>query len=189
MRRPHPLALRLIKRLRDADLPRARVIDFAAGSGRNGSALRHAGFDVLSVDDETAYGEAWCTLDAEFDAVISTHGLLHGTVASIAKRLDALCKKLKSRGVLFGTFGSTRDARFGMGKRIDASTYSALDGDERGVPHAFFTQTELRELLLARYEVDSLEEHAADEVAGKWAHEQAPLQGAVHWFLEARRRY
>jgi hypothetical protein len=189
MRPPHPLALRLIERLRDGAIPHARVIDFAAGSGRNGSALRRAGFDVFVIDDETAYGDAWSVPDAGFDAVISTHGLLHGTVASIASRLDVLYQKLKAGGMLFATFGSTLDARFGMGKRIAPSTYCAVGGDERGIPHTFFTQAELRELLVGRYDVDSLEEQAAEKVAGTWAHERAPLEAAVHWFLEARRRY
>jgi len=49
IRPPHPLAARLVERLRER--PESRILDFGAGSGRNSAALRRAGYDVVTVDD------------------------------------------------------------------------------------------------------------------------------------------
>lgn len=189
IRPPHPLALRAIERLRDRLPGRVRVLDVAAGSGRNTAALEGAGFDVLAVDDETAMRvSAMRSLHGAFAGAVSTHGFLHGSAADVAERLDALAAHLEPDAVLAATFGSTRDARFGKGTAIDPSTYAPDEGDEAGVAHAFFTQSQLFALLEPEYEIEWIEERDVDEIAGKWAHQTVPLSGAVHWFVLARRR-
>lgn len=187
MSAPHPLAERLIERLQSA--PESRVLDFAEGSGRNGTALRRAGFTVVAIADDAADRTAPLPGEsASFSAVLSTHGLLHGTPGAIAARVRALSQRLESGGLLYATFGSTHDARFGEGERIDDSTFSPDDGDERGVAHAYFDRDRLLALLDPDFEVELLREHSVDEVAGSWAHRERPLTGAVHWYAIARKR-
>ncbi|HYL26515.1 MAG TPA: hypothetical protein VEW74_01705 [Candidatus Nitrosotalea sp.] len=187
MSAPHPLAERLIERLQTRS--QSRVVDFAAGSGRNGAALRRAGLTVVTVDDATAESEdPLAALQAPVDAVVSTHGLLHGTPASIATRVRALAGALSQGGLLYATFGSRRDARFGQGERIDDSTFAPLEGDERGVAHAYFDRHGLEKLLSGSFAVESFEEVFVDEIAGSWAHRERPLTGAVHWFAVAKKR-
>ena len=189
MRPPHPLALRAIERLRDRLPGLVRVLDVAAGSGRNTAALQQAGFDVLAIDDDTAMkAGAMRSLHGSFAGAVSSHGFLHGTAAEVAERVDALAAHLEPDAVLAATFGSVNDARFGCGIEIDPSTFAPKAGDEAGVPHAFFTQSQLCALLEPQYEIESIEECGVDEIAGKWAHPEAPLTGAVHWFVLARRR-
>jgi hypothetical protein len=185
--RPHPLARALIDRLGSSR--RAAVIDFAVGSGRNSAALREAGFTVFPVDDAAAQSnrpmpsqKAACT------ALLSSHGFLHGTRQAIEERLHRVAQWIEPGGLLYATFGSTNDARFGTGDRIDASTFAPNDGDERGVAHAFFTEPELCALLQPVFDVELMEERAVDEVAGAWAHRQRPLSRAVHWFVIAKKR-
>jgi SAM-dependent methyltransferase len=182
---PHPLAERLIERLQAG--PETRILDFGTGSGRNGEALRRAGFDVTAIDD-AAVDEPLPESAVGCRAAISTHGLLHGTPAAIAARVDAIADVLADGGVLFATFGSVRDARFGHGERIDDATFAPIEGDERGVPHAFFDRERIGALLETRFEVESLEETGVDRIAGAWAHRDRPLQAAVHWFAIARKR-
>ncbi|MGA8533161.1 MAG: methyltransferase domain-containing protein [Candidatus Tumulicola sp.] len=186
IRRPHPLASDLIERLRGR--PGSRVLDFCAGSGRNGAALREAGYAVVALEDSVAErGGALPAELGEFAAVISTHGLLHGTVGAIAQRMESIAEHLEPNGPFYATFGSARDARFGRGRRIDASTYAPLDGDERGVAHAYFTRAALEGLLHRHFVVERLEERYVDAIAGSWAHPTTPLSQAVHWFVVARR--
>ncbi len=64
----------------------------------------------------------------------------------------------------------------------------ALEGDERGVAHAYFDRERLTALLEPHFSVESLEERAVDDVVGYWAHRDAPLRGAVHWFVIAANR-
>ena len=181
------MAQRLVERLQSR--PAARILDFATGSGRNAEALRRAGFAVVAIRDEDAASES-LPEDArgDFAAAISTHGFLHGSSVAVAARVRLVVDALERGGLLYATFGSTRDARFGAGERIDDSTFAPIDGDERGVPHAYYDRTRLYALLEPLLEVDSLEEHGVDEVAGSWAHRERPLTGAIHWLSVGRRR-
>ena len=149
--------------------------------------MREAGHDVAAVEDRACDSDPLPGTFGEFAAVISTHGLLHGTLAAIRRRVVAIAECLEEGGVLYATFGSTRDARFGRGQRVDASTFAPIDGDERDVAHAYFTREALQALLTPRFAVEKLEEHDADAIAGAWAHPTRPLSGAVHWLVVARR--
>jgi hypothetical protein len=173
-RPPHPLALDLIERLRDR--PGAQVLEVGTGSGRNTRALVAAGLRVHTPPD-----------DGPFAAALSTHALLHGTPASISRALTTIAAALETGAPLYGTFGSTADARYGGGTQLEPYVYAAADGDEVGVAHAYFDESRLRELLARHFNIESMHEVDVDEVAGKWAHQTAPLRGAVHWFVVARR--
>lgn len=165
------------------------VLEFASGSGRNAAALSRGGFTVVAIDDRTAATvEPFAGISGPFAAALSTHGLLHGSVATIAHYVAEIGGLLEKNGLLYATFGSVRDARFGQGERLDEFTFAPLAGDEGGVAHTFFDRERLTELLERDYAIESLEEHAVDAVAGSWAHRQRPLSGAVHWFAIARVR-
>lgn len=187
MSSPHPLAQRLIERLQSR--PAARVLDFATGSGRNAEALRRAGFAVVAIGDEDAASERVPErARGGFAAVISTHGFLHGSSAAVAARVRSVADALERGGLFYATFGSTRDARFGVGERKDDSTFAPVDGDERGVPHAYYDRARLSALLEPLLDLESLEEQGVDGVAGSWAHRERPLTGAIHWLAVGRRR-
>ncbi len=174
-RPPHPLALDLIERLRDR--PGARILEIGPGSGRNTRALEAAGFHVRSQP-----------ADARYAAALTTHALLHGTPASIAGELAAIAAALERGAPLFGTFGSTRDARYGTGALLEPDVYAPHAGDEQGVAHAYFDRVRLGELLAPHFTIESMREVAVDDIAGKWAHPQAPLRDAIHWFVVATKR-
>jgi hypothetical protein len=174
---PHPLAVALIDRLRDR--PAAVVLEIGRGSGRNTRALETAGFPVRTLEDEP---QLLCA------GAISSHALLHGTPASIATLLSRIADRLEPQAPLFATFGSVRDRRYGEGSWIEPYVYAPAEGDERGVPHAFFDRRRLRLLIEPLFEIESLEERDVDTLAGSWAHARRPLEDAVHWFVIARRR-
>ncbi len=181
LRRAHPLAISLIARLRAT--PNARVLEIGAGTGRNTEAIRAAGIEVDAVAD----GAPVPVREQYYDAALSTHALLHGTPGTVAASLAAIASALKPGAPLHATFASTLDARFGKGQRISKHVFAAETGDEAGVPHVYFTGEELRSLLEPNYDVESLQETAADDIVGTWAHRE-PLRGVVHWFVRAIRR-
>ena len=184
---PHPLAASLIERLQDRD--GIRTLDFGSGSGRNTAALRAAGFTVVAVDDAAvAAAQPLQEISERFDAAVSTHGLLHGAHDAIASRVRAIAERLHSGGLLYATFGSSRDARFGEGRKLGDWTFAPLEGDERDVPHTYFDRERLVAILAPYFDVESLEELGVDRIAGRWAHSSQPLHGAAHWFVKARKR-
>jgi len=180
IRPPHPLADRLVAR--HSGLSGARILDFGTGSGRNAAALRAAGLDLTPLTD----GDNAADLPRRtFVAALSTHALLHGTPQDIAQRLRCIGRALIAGGRLYATFGSTHDARYGIGKRLGARTFAPDAGDECGIAHTYFDETAVREILEPAFEPLSLEEVDVDAIAGTWAHPSTPLRGAVHWFAEA----
>lgn len=180
LRRAHPLAISLIARLRS--VPHARILEIGAGSGRNTEALQAAGFEVEALAD----GAPIPARAEYYDGALSTHALLHGTPGTVAATLDSIARSLKRGAPLHATFASTRDARFGKGVRISKHVFAAEDGDEANVPHVYFTNEELRALLGGRFSIESIQETAADDIIGQWAH-ALPLRGIMHWFVRAIR--
>jgi len=176
LRAAHPLARDLIARL-----PRgAQVLEIGHGSGRNHRALEAAGIEVLHFGSgsTSAHGAA---------GALSTHALLHGTPVEIAELLASIAASLAAGAPLFATFGSVRDARFGEGTLLAPTIFAPAAGDERGVPHTYYDETELRSVLHEHYAIEDLREVEVDAIAGGWAHASAPLRGAVHWFVVAHR--
>jgi methyltransferase family protein len=181
LRRPHPLAAQLVERLRSNTS--ARILDFGSGSGRNSAALRAARFDVCAVADDSVRE---FRARENFDAAVSTHALLHGTPQSITAMLQRIASALKPDAPLYATFGSKTDASYGQGTRIGDDTYAPDSGDEQGVAHVYFDEQTLSTLLGRWFILESIEEHAVDDIVGTWAHAQRP-EGSVHWFVRARR--
>lgn len=179
---PHPLAERLAARLQ----PGASVVDTGTGRGRNARALSRAGMRVTPVGDADAY--ALILPRGPFDGAIATHALLHGTPGAIAGLLDEIAGCLRTGAPFNAAFASTNDARFGAGERLAERTFAPTSGDEIGVAHSYFDEIALRALLAPHFDVETLTEVGADATAGRWAHPRDPLRGAVHWFLEARKR-
>ncbi len=178
MRAAHPLARELVARL-----PRgARVLEIGHGSGRNHRALEALGFEVVHFDPETAGTPAAM-------AAISTHALLHGSPEAISELVGHIARTLSPGAPLAATFGSMRDARFGTGSQIGPVTFAPSEGDERGVAHSYYDEAGLRKALDERFTIEKIREVEVDDIAGKWAHERAPLRGAVHWFVLAHRRF
>lgn len=153
------------------------MLEIGPGSGRNLKLLRSF-MDVAAVEDQL---RSLAFNDERFAAVLSTHALLHGTPKDIQSLLAEIRRVCKPGALLFATFGSQKDDRFGEGTRLTANCFAPIEGDEAGIPHSFFTVGTLRELL-REFTIERLDEVGVDEIAGSWAHRQKPLRGAVHWF-------
>ena len=83
------------------------------------------------------------------------------------------------------TLGSINDPRFGFGDALDERTFAPGDGDEIGIPHAYFERDGIHELLRG-FTIESLEEVDATSIVGTWAHPDTDSpQQIVHWFVVA----
>ena len=196
----HPLAHDLAARLHAP----GRVLVVGYGSGRNLSPLLDAelAIDVIESDVTRAaaatqrYGETpeiriatafGASSGPDCDGALSTHALLHGDAATIGTSIASIAARLRDGAPFYTTLGSTRDPRFGRGKRIDAATFAPDTGSETGVPHVYLSERDVREML-RDFTIESLDEVDAGEHVGAWAHEAGDAATIVHWFVRARRR-
>ncbi len=207
---PEPSAHILARELATRVRAPGRILVMGYGSGRNLAPLLDAGLaiDLYELDVVRAAAAAQryaassmvrivATLAPEAterdDAdprdcagALSTHALLHGDTASLVARIAAISARLRNGAHFSTTLGSTRDPRFGRGRRIDAATWVPNTGDEAGVPHVYLAEGEIR-TMLRDYIIESLEEVDAREHVGAWAHDPAGAATIVHWFVRARR--
>jgi len=179
----HPLTERLIADARKQSL-RGPVLEIGSGSGRNTRALVAAQIPVASVADSTPYTQLPGTRE-NYGAALSTHAYLHGAADKLRAGLAELRRVLQPGAPLYTTLGSIRDARYGLGVPVDERTFAPGDGDELGIPHAYFDRDGVIEVLFG-FTIESLEEVDVDAIVGRWAHDGEDA-GRVHWFVVARK--
>jgi len=180
----HPLAVQLVELARRQPLD-GPVIEIGTGSGRNTRALVEARIPNVTVSDSTPYTQLPGTHDS-YGAALSTHAYLHGASPKLRAGIAELRRVLRPSAPIFITLGSIKDARYGLGIPLDERSFAPGDGDEAGIPHAYFDRDGVVELLYG-FTIDSMEEVDVDEVAGRWAHPNDELTGRVHWFVVARK--
>jgi hypothetical protein len=178
---PHPLAQRLIARAASDPLA-GPVLEVGTGSGRNTRALVAAGIPVLSVPEETPYTQLPGTFE-NYGAGLATHAYLHGASDKVRAGIAELRRVLRHGAPVYLTLGSIRDARYGLGVPLDDRSFAPGDGEEAGIPHAYFDRDGVIETMRG-FTIASLEEVDADATAGRWAHGDEPI-GRVHWFVVA----
>ncbi len=181
----HPLAERLIAYAREHPLD-GPVVEVGSGSGRNTRALVDARLPVVGVPDSTPYTQLPGGRDT-YGAALSTHAYLHGASAKLRAGIAELRRVLLPGAPVFITLGSFKDARYGLGIPLDDRTFAPGEGDEAGIPHAYFDRDGVIELLLG-FAIASMEEVDVNEIVGRWAHgADEDVAGRVHWFVIAHR--
>ncbi|MEA2688625.1 MAG: hypothetical protein QOD51_1232 [Candidatus Eremiobacteraeota bacterium] len=182
----HPLAERLIRDAREHALD-GPVIEVGTGSGRNTRALVEAGVPNVSVPDSTPYTQLPGTRD-NYGAALSTHAYLHGASPKLRAGIAELRRVLRPGAPAYLTLGSIKDARYGLGIPLDERSFAPGEGDEAGIPHAYFDRDGVIEVLLG-FDIDAMDEVEVDDIVGRWAHgADDDVAGRVHWFVVARRK-
>ncbi len=181
----HPLTERLIQSTRERPLD-GPVIEVVTGSGRNTRALVEAEIPTVGVPDSTPYTQLPGTRE-NYGAALSTHAYLHGASPKLRAGIAELRRVLRPNAPAYITLGSFKDARYGLGVPLDERSFAPGEGDEAGIPHAYFDRDGVIELLFG-FTIDSMEEVEVDEIVGRWAHgDDDAVAGRVHWFVVARR--
>jgi len=180
----HPLTERLIRDVRGHPLD-GPVIEVGTGSGRNTRALVDAGIPNVGVPDSTPYTQLPGSREM-YGGALSTHAYLHGASAKLRAGIAELRRVLRRGAPSYITLGSFKDARYGLGIPFDERSFAPGEGDEVGIPHAYFDRDGVIELLFG-FTIESMEEVGVDDIVGRWAHENDEIIGRVHWFVHARR--
>ncbi len=131
--------------------------------------------------------------DGFFDAVIAWNVLYHATTDDILRTVRGLRSKLKEGGLLLATFISTADGQHARSRRLVAEGRAeelepdtfVIPGDtltDKALPHHYSTEGEIREQLLAGFELVSLAEEPrkASDFEGR-------TYPSAHWHVLARK--
>jgi len=92
--------------------------------------------------------------DGFFDAVVSVQVIHHADATTIRGIVEEIGRVLKSGGFLFVTVPRLRNQGETF-EQLEPNTYIPLDGQERGLPHHYFTPEELREVF-GGYDIEDI---------------------------------
>lgn len=160
---PHPDVVQLAKDLQPA--AGKRILDLGSGSGRHVVHLAKAGYEVHGFDyaqhgidltrkwleDENLeadlyLGDMTGALPFEdhfFDAIISIQVIHHARLETIEATIAELVRILKPNGALLITVPETKNQAKTF-EEIAPNTFIPLDGIEKGMPHYYFDEAQLR---------------------------------------------
>jgi SAM-dependent methyltransferase len=196
---PHRSVIDLLPRLRNEN--RARVLDLGSGTGRHTVHLSREGFLTVGVDPAPRglrRAARWLRSeslpvrvlrgqmsylplkDNSFDCVVSVYVMHHATLSRIRRAFAEVERVLVPGGILLTLIQSAGDWKEGLGMRMEANTFLPDSGDEEGIPHHFFSETEIRELLNEFEILQMKQEKLDDRLPGK-----APVRHR-HWEVLAR---
>jgi len=159
-----------------------RVLDLGCGSGRHVIPLARAGFSVFGFDNsphglllvkedlvkeqmeaQLQIGDFRDPLpyrDKSFDAVLSIQVIHHAETRTIQRVVAEIERLLVPGGLLFLTVPKYQNQATTF-RQIEERTFVPEDGREKGVPHHYFDETELRQLL-GRFDIFSFTVDRAD---------------------------
>ena len=144
-----------------------RILDLGCGDGRHLHYFSNLGYEMFGIDYAPSalhLANLWLTddnlsaglvcadmtaipwRDELFDAIISFLVINHNPVERIRLTIEEIHRVLKPGGWLFVTISTCKPMgtmRYYSGIEIEPDTIVLTEGREKGVPHHFFTTTEL----------------------------------------------
>ena len=167
----HPDMERLAKLFSEKGVQ--RILDLGCGTGRHLLFLLKKGFEVYGLDgspngleiaknwlaEENLSSELTCQKiehefpykDGFFDAVISIQVIHHNLLKDIIFTVDEIKRTLKPEGLIFLTFPLLQGfyVKKQNMQKVEKRTYIPLTGQEKGLPHHFFTVAEVKRVFSA----------------------------------------
>ena len=153
-----------------------RILDLACGNGRHIVYLCKENFFVVGSDISSIglmQAQEWLNKegisnysliqndmseklpfpDEHFDAVVSIQAIEHNKLAGLKKTVNEIRRVLKKGGFALVTILSTKDHKFGIGRKLEKDTYLAGKTDL----HHFFDEKGARELF-SKFKIIKMEE-------------------------------
>ncbi len=168
---PHPDMERLADLFSEKGI--RRILDLGCGTGRHLLFFLKKGFEVYGLDgspnglkiaknwltDENLSSELTCQKiehkfpykDGFFDAVISIQVIHHNLMKDIVFTVNEIARILKPQGFIFLTFPVLQGfyIKTQEMEKVEIGTYIPLTGQEKGLPHHFFTIPEINRVFSA----------------------------------------
>lgn len=167
---PHPDMEKISKLFKEKGIK--RVLDLGCGTGRHLIFLSKKGFEVYGMDASPKALEMaskWLIEENEkaelhldriehnfpyedkfFDAIISIQVIHHNLIKDIISTVKEIERILKKGSIIFITFpvlGTGSKLETWELKEIEKGTYIPQKGQEKGLPHHFFTIDEIHQVF------------------------------------------
>ncbi len=167
---PHPDLEKISVSFKEKEIK--RVLDLGCGTGRHLIFLSKKGFEVYGMDASPKaleMAEKWLIEENEkaelhlnrmedkfpyedkfFDAIISIQVIHHNLIKDIISTVKEIERILKKDGMIFLTFpvlGTGSKLEKWELKEIEKGTYIPQKGQEKGLPHHFFTVDEIYQVF------------------------------------------
>lgn len=147
-----------------------RILDLGYGAGRHIVYLARKGYEMHGTDISDRGEELtkqWLAIeglqaelkssdmtvvpypDNYFCACINRGVITHNTLSGVRECISEMHRSLRPGGVVMCTFISRESSEFGKGLEIEPNTWVPQEGIEKGVPHHFVDETEVRDLMSA----------------------------------------
>jgi len=167
---PHPDMERIAELFKEKGVH--KILDIGSGTGRHLVFLSEKGFEMYGFDASPkalSLAEQWLEeenmkvqlklhrmeekfpyQDNYFDAIISIQVIHHNKMKDILKTVREIKRVLKPGGIILLTFPKLEE-RSKIDdwelKEIEKGTYIPQSGQEKGLPHHFFTIEEIRKVF------------------------------------------
>lgn len=180
---PHPDVIQLSQDLQPTDVK--HILDLGSGSGRHVVYLAGSGFTVHGFDNSPSGIELtkqWLSqenLDADlhlgdmteklpfddnfFDAIVSIQVIHHARLETIETIIAEMERILKPDGAILITVAKIKNQAKNY-EQIAPNTFIPLDGYEKGLPHYFFDEAQLRKSF-NRFDIQAIYVDAVDHLA------------------------
>ncbi len=168
--KPHPDMERISELFTEKKV--RRVLDLGCGTGRHLIFFSKKGFDIYGLDGSPKgieIARTWLAEEGEeidielgrieqrfpyednfFDAIISIQVIHHNFFKKILKTVKEIERVLKKDGVIFITVSFRKKNykfdKWGL-KEVEKGTYIPQKGQEKGLPHHFFSKEEIQRVF------------------------------------------
>ena len=178
-----------------------RILDLGFGTGRHTIFLAEKDFDVYGIDisekgkeiTEQKGKEKNLNIhlvvgdmhdlpfeDTFFDAIIVIYTIHHTNLTGLKRIMSEVKRVLKPKGIFVGTLISTKDLRYGTGKKLEPDTFIGINEPvDPDVPHHFSDERKVKELF-SGFNFLNLEE--------KTSFSQRRHVDSVHWEIIAEKK-
>jgi SAM-dependent methyltransferase len=165
--KPHPDMERLANLFKEKEVK--RILDLGCGNGRHLMFFGKRGFDIYGMDASSKgieLAKQWLVEEGVnvdlkchrmedqfpykknfFDAIISIQVIHHNFKKDILLTVHEIERVLKKGGFIFITVTYSIEKGFDKGdlKKVEEGTFIPQKGQEKGVPHHFFSLKELKD--------------------------------------------